>query len=272
VPSASFRALSRTPASLRDVALASGALASVLNAWIENRFDLPSVDLPDLGRLSPEEAADQVRASWSLGDSPIRNMVHLLEVHGVRVFSLSEETQIIDAFSVWLRDQPFVFLNTVKTGERSRFDAAHELGHLVLHRAGPQVDRDAEHDANLFAGAFLMPRSSLIAHGPRFPSLDQLVTAKRIWRVSVAALAHRLRAIDLLSEWQYRNLCIELSRRGYRRAEPEPIPRETSQVLAKVFAQVRKEGVTKAEVAKELALTTRDLDALVFGLVVASVG
>lgn len=58
-------------------------------------------------------------------------MIHLLEAHGVRVLSLTQECREVDAFSLWLQ-QPFVFLNTQKSGEHSRFDAAHELGHLPL--------------------------------------------------------------------------------------------------------------------------------------------
>jgi Zn-dependent peptidase ImmA (M78 family) len=269
--SASFRALTKTPAALRDAALAAGSLASSLGSWIDSRFDLPPVDIPDLEHVEAEPAAEQVRASWGLSDAPIRNMLHLLEAHGVRVFSLAQDTKDIDAFAVWLHQVPFVFLNTGKTAERSRFDAAHELAHLVLHRDAAQANRDLEAEANRFASAFLMPRSSLIAHAPRSPSLSQLIKAKTVWRVSLASLTHRLHAVGLLSDWQYRHLCVELARRGYRRTEPEPLPRETSQILAKVFAQLRSEGVSKASVAQELNLTPRDLDALVFGLVVTSV-
>lgn len=50
-------------------------------------------------------------------------MIHLLEKHGVKVFFLSENTADIDAFSFWKDNIPYIFLNTKKTGERSRFDA-----------------------------------------------------------------------------------------------------------------------------------------------------
>ena len=55
-------------------------------------------------------------------------MLHVLEAKGVRVFSLAENTRNVDAFSSWREERPFVFLNMQKTAERSRFDAAHELG------------------------------------------------------------------------------------------------------------------------------------------------
>ncbi|WP_376773772.1 ImmA/IrrE family metallo-endopeptidase [Rhizobium mongolense] len=74
-----------------------------------------------------------------------QNMVHLL----VRVFSLVENTRTVDAFSVWRGIRPFVFLNTIKTSEHGRFDAAHELGHLVLPRHGGPSGRRAEDEAML---------------------------------------------------------------------------------------------------------------------------
>jgi hypothetical protein len=75
--------------------------------------------------------------------------------------------------------------------------------------------------------------------------------------------------LKVLSEWQYRALSIEMGKRGYRTNEPEPrIARETSQILNKVFAALRKEGCTKADIANELHVYPQDLDALVFGLAI----
>ncbi len=90
-----------------------------------------------------------------------------------------------------------MFLNLQKTAEHGRFDAAHELGHLVLHRHGSPGGREAEREAHAFASAFLMPEASVIARAPRFATIDQLEKLKRIWGVSVAALNHRLHTIGM---------------------------------------------------------------------------
>ena len=63
----------------------------------------------------------------------VGNLIHLLEAHGVRIYSLTHENTDLDAFSLYWHGQPFMFLGTEKSAERSRFDAAHELAHLVLH-------------------------------------------------------------------------------------------------------------------------------------------
>jgi Zn-dependent peptidase ImmA (M78 family) len=269
--SASFRALSSMTAGQRDSALGAGALAIELSEWIDGRFNLPVPKLPDLRGHSPEAAAEALRAAWGLGERPIKNVVHLLEAQGVRVFSLVEECKEVDAFSLWRKGTPYVFLNTMKSAERSRFDASHELGHLVLHRHGAPQGREAEQEADAFASAFLMPRGSVLAAALRLPSLELLVKLKRNWNVSVAALAHRLHALNLLSDWHYRTICIEIAQRGYKRAEPNSIPRETSQLLQKVFQALRDEGLTKPAIAKQLHLDATELDSLVFGLVMTQV-
>jgi Zn-dependent peptidase ImmA (M78 family) len=266
---ASFRAMSKMTAAKRDMALGAGAIARLLNEWIEMRFELPEANLPDLSQEGdPEAAAAAIRQLWGLGELPVKNMVHLLESRGVRVFSLTIDAAEVDAFSMWHDRKPFIFLNTMKSAEHSRFDAAHELGHLVLHHHGEPQGQEAEREAHAFAAAFLMPRASIFAHAPRFATVDHLVKLKHYWTVSVAALAYRLHAVGILSEWHYRQLYIGISKRGYRTHEPEESARETSQVLAKVFAALRDESVAKRDIAEQLHITPEDIEQLVFGLTV----
>ena len=192
---ASFRALSKMSAGTRACALGAGAIAFRLNEWMDARFKLPQADLPDLSDLSPEDAALTLRMQWGLGYGPIRNMIHLLESKGVRVFSLTEESRDVDAFCSWYEGTPFVFLNTMKSAERSRFDAAHELGHLVrdtysmLHRneMGGSRHHEIEQKANAFAEAFLMPKDAVIARKPSAFTLLQLIKIKRYWGVPLGA-------------------------------------------------------------------------------------
>ena len=269
---ASFRSMSRMKASQRAMALSQGALALHLNRWLEERFELPTVDIPDFsGQYPPEEAAEALRHHWGIGALPIRNMIHLLESKGVRIYSLAIDAREVDAFSMWKEEIPFVFLNSKKSSERSRYDAAHELGHLVLHRhAGPR-GKDVEQEANAFASAFLMPRASVLAHATRFPTLKTLVALKRIWTVSVAALCYRLYTVGMLTEWQYRLLYIDISKNRFRVQEPNEAPRETSQVLPNIFAALHKEGLSRWKVAAELAIPREELESMMFGLAMASV-
>lgn len=267
----SFRSLASMTAAQRDAALGAGALAYALSAWIEERFDLPQVNLPDMRGMAPEDAARAMRERWAIGLHPVRSMVHLMEANGVRVFSLAEKCLEMDAFSSWNGGKPFCFLNTMKTAEHSRFDCAHELGHLVLHRHGAPSDRTAEREADAFASAFLMPTETVRAYVPEMATMRTLIQLKSNWAVSVAALAHRSHKLGKLTDRHYRGICIDISRRG-RANEPNPIPnRETSQVLQKVFAALREDGVSKADVAASLHVFQKDIDELVFGLVLTAV-
>lgn len=269
IPSAdgvSFRSMSRMTSRQRDAAIAAGAIAYLLIDFVEKRFDLPEVELPDLREEAPDIAARSLRQVWGLGERPIKNMVHLLEMKGVRVFSLAENCKEIDAYSVWRGKRPCIFLNTEKSAERSRFDAAHELGHLVLHKHAAPNGLDAEKEANAFAGSFLMPAESMKAIG-RINSLDQITSQKSKWRVSVAAMTYRCYEMGLMSKWNYQNFFSEISMRGWRTTEPFSIRPETSQIWQKVFHQLRKNGVGIESLADEIRVPLDEVIKLVFGLV-----
>ena len=267
---ASFRSLSTISARDRDAALAAGSLSFMFSDWVESQFDLPESDLLDLNGDTPEIAAQSLREKWGLGERPIRNMVHLLEAKGVRLFSMTENTMTVDAFSVWRKNTPYTFLNTMKTAERSRHDAAHELGHLVLHQEGGPKGRAAEYEANQFASAFLLPMADILATLPRVHTLNQVIEAKKRWGVSVMALLHRLSRLEIISDWQYRMFCIDATRKGYRRAEPFGIPREHSVVWQKVLTALWNDRITKADIAKELHVPPEEIENLVFGLAAMS--
>lgn len=274
---ASFRAMSKMSASKRDIALYSGSIALLLNNAIESRFVLPEIDLPDLSREhAPEAAADALRRHWGLGEMPIKNVVHLLESRGVRVFSLCIDAVEVDAFSLWRESRPFVFLNTMKSAERARFDCAHELGHLAMHRHGSlqgeiNGSQEIEKEANEFASAFLMPRSSVLSYAPKFVTVEKLVQLKKNWGVSVAALAYRMHRLEIISDWHYRELFKQIAKLGYRKTEPETGPHETSQILQKAFAVLRGEGIGKSDIASEIHVNRKEIDQLVFGLMLNGV-
>jgi Zn-dependent peptidase ImmA (M78 family)/DNA-binding XRE family transcriptional regulator len=265
----SFRSLSKMSAKERDASIAAGILGLLLSDWIESKFSLPATNLLDLSyETDPEAAARALRQFWGIGEKPIGNMLGMMEFQGVRVFSLSEETASVDAFSFWRDNSPFVFLNNFKTAEHSIYDTGHELGHLVMHRhGGPLSSRSAEREANHFASAFLMPANDVRARMPHFITVDLIIKAKARWRVSAMAMAYRLYSLGLLSEWQYKSACIELGRRGYRTSEPGGVERETSAIWRKVLSQLWAEKTTKHEIAEALHIPIDELEGLIWGLV-----
>lgn len=265
----SFRSLKRMSAAERDASLAAGTLGVALYEWIGIRFNLPQPDLIDLSkeRNRPENAARLLRQHWKLGDRPIGHMLRLLESKGIRVLSLSESTKNVDAYSFWRGGYPYIFLNQQKTAERSIFDSAHELAHLVLHHhSGARFEKGAEYQADRFASAFLMPEADIKATVSHLFTPHQIIRAKKRWRVAAMALAYRLHKLSLMSDWSYRSVCIELGKLGYRSDEPDGIERETSTVLAKVFIALWSKRLTKADIARDLSVPQEEVEALVFGL------
>lgn len=262
----SFRSQTSMSASVRDAALAAGAIGFEISEWVERRFCLPRPALPDLSDNEPEAAAVLLRQEWQLGEKPISHMVRLMESKGIRIFSLAENTVEVNAYSLWKKGKPFVFLNTFKSAECSRFDAAHELGHLVLHQDCKVTGREAEDQANRFASSFLMPKADLLAVLPRVNHLGQLIQAKKRWKVSLAALVYRLHKLGVISDWKNRDYFIEIGRRGYRNCEPEGIERETSDVWRKVMTALWKEGVTQWNLAQDLFIPEGEVSGLLFGM------
>ena len=268
----SLRSFSKMSARERDAALAAGALGLELSNWVEDRFSLPEPNLIDLSyETDAEAAANMLRQYWGLGEKPIGHLIALLEMHGARVFSLSENTAAVNAFSFWRDGKPYIFLNNFKTSESSNFDLAHELGHLVMHKHGdPKEARSTEREADGFASAFLMPARDVRSRMPRPITVNVVLAAKARWRVSAMAMAYRLRALGLVSEWQYKSLCIELTKRGFRTGEPGGIERETSPIWRKVLTALWSERVTKDEIARDLNLPVDELEGLIWNL--AAVG
>lgn len=266
--SVSFRSFSKMTARDRDAAIAAGSLGLQLNRWVEARFRLPNPDLLDLSHeTDPEVAAIFVRQHWGVGEQPIGSLLALFEAKGMRLFSLSENTAAVNAFSFWRGGKPFIFLNNYKTAESSNFDVAHELGHLVMHKHGdPKETRSAEREADRFASAFLMPAKDVKSRMPRDVNVEVIIRSKARWRVSAMALARRLSDLGILSDWRYNSVCIELAKRGYRSREPIGIQRETSVIWKKVLTQLWSERITKSDIARELSLPISEIEGLIWSL------
>lgn len=272
VEQVSFRALSKLSAAKRDMARYQGQLGFEFMQWLEEQFDFPEFKVPEIGSIdSPEAAANELRAHWKLGNKPISNMVHLLESKGIRVLSLDVTSDDVDAFCTWRDQVPFVFLNTRKSAARARFDAAHELAHIVLHRHGDCTGRSVEVEANQFASAFLMPKVDMIASAPKTPTVSKLLQAKKRWGVSAMALLYRMKVLGLVSDWQYQSLVRKLSQRGLRSNEISDEIRETSALLSSSLKLLNEDGFSIPRIAEHMDVDRAKIVSLVFGLTNVSI-
>jgi len=225
-----FRSLRRTSVSHRRRARALAHIAHDLavTAGEPGLWPVSVPQIPVAGLQSPrgelEEAAGQVRQVFGLPRGPVGNAAEMLEKHGILVIRLPLDTADVDAFSLPFHDRPVVVLGTDKNDRaRSRFDAAHELGHLVVH--GDQIwgVKEVEHQAHEFAAAFLMPAEDIAHELPDRADWPALFQLKQKWQVSLAALLMRARTLGRMSENNYLTAIKAASARGWRRIEPVPL-------------------------------------------------
>lgn len=274
VQSARFRSRKRAPQTTKDMATAFGLMGAEIDIYINERFTLPQLSLPNLSELTPEHAARELRYHWAIEpERPLPNLIQLCESKGVHVYGLPAVAAHIDAFSDWYNGNPLVFLAQQKTPERSRFDLAHELGHLVMHHQG-SVDSAAqeEKEADLFAAEFLLPSSVLRQNMHNNPSIETILKYRTSFQLSAMAVTMAARRAGKLNDHAFDNRVRFLSRRGYRTGEPGGLGRyEASRIFPTVFNRSHAKHLTVEQVCRDLAFPLVDVHALTFGSQMVSI-
>jgi Zn-dependent peptidase ImmA (M78 family)/DNA-binding XRE family transcriptional regulator len=268
---AHFRRLRSVTTAARNQQIARLALLEELIARIELDVQLPAVDIPPMemqsgDREEIEGIAAAVRSHWGLEQGPLVNVLALLESKGCVVVRLVSDSEGIDAYSRWAGSRPVIVLTTDKNdAARSNFDAAHELGHLVLHRDPQPGSRLAEDQAQMFASAFLMPAAAIRPELPTRFDLPAFVALKQRWRVSIQALLYRARTLGCVSESAYKRAMIKISMWGWRTGEPNGITEvEEPYVLAAAINLLRQErGLDAYEIARQVSLPSDLMDTFV---------
>lgn len=191
-------------------------------------LDLPSGEPCMVSSLQEvEDAAQYVRDYWNLGLDPIENVMDVLEQHGIKV-GLVEASEAFDALTFYYDDRtPVIVINRVMSGDRQRFNLAHELGHLLLCCEG---DIDPEKAMQRFAGAFLVPKAmAFMELGEQRNTLDlnELQVLKQKYGMSMAAWIFRATDLGILAPETAQRYWMYFKKKGYHKEEPfEPVPAE----------------------------------------------
>lgn len=200
-------------------------------------------------------AAYLARQRLNLEPSTNENLMFWIEKSGVYVFekAIGEE---IDAYSLWTRnDRPFIILGNIKrSAVRRNFDIAHELGHLLLHYRLEFVNLDRkehkliENEANLFAGAFLLPEeefSSDMNDITYKTNPDQYLDLKKKWKTSLQVLGYRAAHLGMMEAKDHRNFYAAMHRRGYLEKEPfdKEIPLQKPMRIKTIIDLLSKKGL-----------------------------
>jgi Zn-dependent peptidase ImmA (M78 family)/DNA-binding XRE family transcriptional regulator len=237
--------------------------------------NIPNYDIgndPNIISLEDvEELALKCRREWGLGDGPISNVVRLLENNGIIVARQELDATTLDSFSRWSSENiPIIVLGIDKrSAVRSRLDAGHELGHLVLHRSIDKLGGTRlaiiEHQAFRFASAFLLPARSFV-NDFSFPSLDVFLNLKLKWKVSIAAMIFRCKELSIIDDYQYSYLFKSYNKRGWKKREPydDEIIVETPVFISRCIDLIINEKIQAPEdILNNLIWPNSDLEGLI---------
>ena len=281
-----FRSLRSATQTERRRVLAWGVLGLELCKTLEEvyHFEFPK-DVTELvstpvrnlsegGQEDIERLSLEVRRRW-MGDkhlySPVgSSIVHLLENNGILFFQLPRHlhSEKVDAFSVRLEGRGCIFLNTAKPNSRIIFDAAHELGHLLMHRDDVNPgDIELERQADAFASAFLLPAKAMQAEFPRridWRVLGKLKELKTKWKTSLAALVRRGYDLQIISETTYRRAFTHFNKTKIRYNEPNEPSLQNSNLIQRAIQQLADDGLSLDSIAEQLTIKVDDLNELVW--------
>lgn len=206
---------------------------------LNNYLEFPPLNLPDVSEFSNQDEinyeliAQKVREYWDIGSKPIEDFPYLLEKNGIIVATYPVSQDNIDAYSQKINvegnDKFIIVLSDDKNSAvRSNFDAAHELGHILLHDWNldleelPREDfKKQEKQANNFAAAFLLPKEAFLKDVSLYPKdLKYYIELKRKWKVSISAMLIRANKLGVINDNQYQYLMKQMAFNKWRQNEP----------------------------------------------------
>ncbi|MBF0516654.1 MAG: ImmA/IrrE family metallo-endopeptidase [Nitrospirae bacterium] len=278
-----YRSMSSATKTARERAESRFLWLKLITSYLRQYIGFPIVNLPAFStpnepvKISNEEIekmASESRKHWNLGDGPISDTVNLLERNGVIVARDTLDADTLDAFSEYYEPNatPYIVLgDDKKVSVRSRFDACHELAHLILHS---KIKKDIlkktpefkliEAQANYYAGAFLLP-AHVFAKEFYTVNMDLLKKLKLRWRVSIKMMIKRAFDLNLVSSDQARNLYINYSKRKWSMQEPydNELIIEQPLLIRKAFELLLNKSIAKREdVFSNLPLPQKDIESL----------
>jgi Zn-dependent peptidase ImmA (M78 family)/transcriptional regulator with XRE-family HTH domain len=277
-----FRSMAVTTQTLRRRTRSRLHWAEEISGVLQEWLDLPDVDVPQLDATDYREIRDadieriaaECRKRWNLGSGPISNALLVMENAGICVVKEEVGSATMDGLSHWsdVDHRPYVLIAADKdTCVRSRLDAVHELGHLVLHRgvkektlADAAAFKEVERQAFYFAGAFLLPAESFAAE-VWSPSLNGFLPLKERWKVSLGAMIKRCRALDMIGDEYEQRLWKHYSSRGWRKAEPldDTLASEAPRLMARSVRLLIDEQVrTREQLLDDIRLPPSDVESI----------
>ena len=153
----------------------------------------------------------QDQVSWEDSDYALKQWRHALEGLGVWVFKDAFKSDDYCGFCVYDTRFPIIYINNSHSKQRQIFTLFHELGHLLLGKAGvdfrqvPKLSGQYQKDevfCNAFAGAFLLPSSALRSY-TSLPDDKGIEDVARKYKVSFDVVLRKFLDRKLISQTEY---------------------------------------------------------------------
>lgn len=210
-----------------------------------------------------QRLTEELRQKWGLGVSPILNLMKAVEKSGVIVTRFEIGSEEMDGTSAWINNHPYIFIASDKRNYfRGRFDLAHELGHIIMHKELTEADKKARFDeleeqAHYFASCLLFPVQAFVAEIGHKVTLESLIMLKKRWGVSIAAMLVKSRQLNIISEEHSSRLWRSYRYRGFTKCEPldaDKLPEEPSILRETIKLLLDHGGFAKENLIDKLGL------------------
>lgn len=225
-----------------------------INNIDKNNIELKRYKCDDLN--DAEIIAERFRSDYKLSiNQPISDLISVLENLGIIIIQIKNINNNFDDFDGLcevVNNVPIIVLLEDQDGARQRFTIAHELGHLLLKINDKKSE---EKLCNRFASSLLMPKESVINEFGKERnkiSFYELCAFKKEYKVSISATLYRLKELNIIKEYQYKNYIIFLNKNNMKKEEPFPIEKETSYLLKKLVYKLEIDNVISLNKACEL--------------------
>ncbi len=246
--------------------------------YFENYIQFPTINLPNLKEILGEEvcnykketiikACKEIRKYWNIGDKPIDNLAYLLQLNGFIISKQYINQNKTDGFSQRIGDKSYIFVSANKEcAVRTRFDLAHELGHLVLHnRLGKEdvEEKVIEKDADFFASEFLYPSDVFLNEIQDYSiGFDRFIELKEKWKISIQAIVRKCKDLELISDDKYIYFQKRISYNKWRKNEPldNRIVAEEPRLFEDIIELLLENSViTKKDILMDISLEKKDI-------------
>lgn len=197
-------------------------------SFMESYIKFPKENLPNKRIMADTNINDieslsyKTREFWTLNNSPIVNMVNLLESNGIIISGMNVDKKGATIFTQKQRiGKEVKYLislgNDKKSAAIRNYNLAYELGYIV---SSELKIPNKQFSADEYACAFLLPKETFLEDLSHPEDVDYYVELKKKWIVPISAMIFRAYNLGKINYKKYNYLMNEMDKRGWLVEEP----------------------------------------------------